>query len=189
VFVILAALIVTPKLAHPARKQASPLFSSASAMRAWSAGAAFVAIILLATRAAIPLVPRETFSNPRGLLAHVPAKLRSQPVLNEYSMGGPLILAGIRPYIDGRADMYGDDFFKDYLKITDGDPRAFDRAVRKYGISWTILQNGGRLAEELDRSPEWRRLYSDRVGVIHVRRTSEQNPTACGQDAKRDDCS
>ena len=40
-------------------------------------------------------IPRETFSNPRGLIAHVPAELRAQPVINEYSMGGPLILAGI----------------------------------------------------------------------------------------------
>ena len=29
-------------------------------------------------------------------------------MLNGYSMGGPLILSGIRPYIDGRGDMYGD---------------------------------------------------------------------------------
>ena len=170
VFTILAALIVTPKLAKPAREQAGPLFDSRAEARTWTAAATVVAVVLLATRAMIPLVPRETFSNPRGLIAHVPAELRSQPVINEYSMGGPLILAGIRPYIDGRADMYGDDFFKDYLKISDGDRAAFDRAVRKYGIRWTILQNDGRLAKLLDASPEWRRLYSDRVGVIHVRR-------------------
>ncbi len=181
VFVILAALIVTPKLAHPAREQAPPPFGSRNVARNWTAAAATIAALVLATRASLPLVPRETFSNPRGLIAHVPDELRSQPVINEYSMGGPLILAGIRPYIDGRADMYGDSFFKDYLKIISGDRPAFDEAVRRYGIRWTILQDGGLLAEELDRSPEWQRIYSDRVGVIHLRRSGaggQQTPTS-----------
>jgi len=190
VFVILAVLIVTPKLAHPARQQSGPLFSSKAQARTWAAAAGLVAVVLLGVRTAIPLVPRETFSNPRGLLAHVPADLRSQPMINEYSMGGPLILAGIRPYIDGRADMYGDDFFKDYLKIMEGDRQAFDRAVRKYDIRWTMLQEGGRLAQELDASADWRKVYSDRVGVIHVRRgdAAGQEAPSCGENAKRDYC-
>lgn len=190
VFVIIAALIVTPKLAHPAREDAGPLFASSEAARIWLCGATLAGAILLVGRAAVPLVPRETFSNPRGLIAHVPTEVRSQPVLNEYSMGGPLILAGIRPYIDGRADMYGDAFFKDYLNITSGNRHAFDRAVARYGIRWTILQNGGRLAEELDESPGWRRVYSDRVGVIHVRRipNDRKQPPSCAQDAQRNDC-
>ena len=35
-------------------------------------------------------------------------------MLNYYSFGGPLILSGIRPYIDGRGDMYGDRFVLGY---------------------------------------------------------------------------
>jgi hypothetical protein len=171
VFIIVAALVVTPKLANPAREQAGRLFASPAEARTLIAAAAVVAVVLLGARTMIPLVPRETFSNPRGLIAHVPAELRSQPVINEYSMGGPLILNGIKPFIDGRTDVYGDLFFKDYLKIVDGDRAAFEHAVRKYGIRWTILQNEGRLARQLDESPEWRRLYSDSVGVIHVRRS------------------
>lgn len=137
----------------------------------------------------IPLVPRETFSNPRGLIAHVPAELRSEPVLNEYAMGGPLILAGIRPFIDGRADMYGDAFFSDYLKIIDGDMPLFNEVVRKYGIRWTILQADNRLISLLDASPQWGRLYSDSVGVIHVRRTQGgKPPPACREDHKGEDC-
>ena len=34
---------------------------------------------------------------PGDLIAAVPPELRSQPVLNGYAMGGPLILSGIRP--------------------------------------------------------------------------------------------
>src|SRR5439155_6832644 len=67
-----------------------------------------VAALLLTVRAAVPLQPTENEANPWHLIAMVPPELRSQPVLNGYSMGGPLILSGIRPYVDGRGDMYGD---------------------------------------------------------------------------------
>ena len=183
VFIILAALIVAPKLAAAGRAEAGPLFSTPAERRLWSGAAIAAALAILVVRTSIPIQPKETFSNPRGLLAHIPAELRSQPVLNEYSFGGPLILAGIKPFIDGRADMYGDAFFSDYLKIADGDRATFDRAVRKYGIRWTMLQKGTRLVTLLDSSPEWRRLYSDKVGVIHVRRA----PPIEGKDPQRQD--
>ena len=128
------------------------------------------ALALLTFRAALPLSPSESASNPRGLLAAIPRELRSQPVLNGYSFGGPLILAGIRPYIDGRADMYGDAFFANYKAITDGDVDRFNRAVKRYGLRWTILPyDDAALIQKVDSSPGWHRLYSDKVGVIQVR--------------------
>lgn len=182
VFIILAALIVTPKLASKDREQAAPMFGSPREAQLWAAGALAAVIGIVALRGAIPLQPRETFSNPRGLIAHIPLELRSQPVLNEYSMGGPLILAGIRPYIDGRADMYGDAFVQDYLKITGGDWATFSKSVDKYGLRWTILQNNNGLVRELDKSGEWRRIYSDKVGVIHVRRSRPSAAPRAGSD-------
>ena len=147
-----------------------------------------VAVVALGLRATMPLLPRESFSNPRGLLAHVPPDMRSQPVLNEYSLGGPLILAGIRPFIDGRADMYGDEFFRNYMKIVDADLPAFDATVRKYGLKWTMLQTGNRLLPYLDSSPDWKRVYSDSVGVIHVRRGGRNETPSCNKNTKREDC-
>jgi hypothetical protein len=128
------------------------------------------AMVILAARSMIPLTPEERFSNPRGLIAHVPQRLRTQAVFNEYSLGGPLILAGMPTYIDGRADMYGDEFFQGYLDIVDGDLGKFDAAVRKYDIRWTILEKNTRLAKALNARKDWAKLYSDDVGVIHVRR-------------------
>ena len=69
---------------------------------------------MLAYALLAPMKPPEGRANPRSLIAAVPAGLRSQPVFNEYSFGGPLILAGIKPYIDGRAEIYGDDFVENY---------------------------------------------------------------------------
>ena len=157
-FAIVAAVLIPPLLGTRTEKTG----------KIWPIAAAAVPLLLI--RALWPLTPPESVSNPRSLLAHVPAELKGQPVFNEYSFGGPLILAGIKPYIDGRSEMYGDDFMVEYTGIAQGDWGRFERAVKRYDIRWTILPAGEfKLREELDRSPQWRRVYADKVGVIHVR--------------------
>lgn len=156
-FVIVAACAVPPLL----RSQPSP----ASAPR----GLVLAAIPLLLVRSFWPIEPSENGSNPRHLIAAVPPGLRDQPVFNYYSFGGPMILAGLRPFIDGRADMYGDAFVIDYSRIMDGDTKRFQAAVNRYGIRWTMLPTHSTLAQQLDQSPDWKRIYADRIGAIHVR--------------------
>ncbi len=125
---------------------------------------------LVAVRAVMPISPVENEANPWKLIAAVPPQLRTQPVLNGYSMGGPLILSGIRPYVDGRGDMYGDALVMGYKRITDGDAAELQRVVQTYDIRWAILPERYRkLIALLDRSPEWRRIHQDRAGVIYVR--------------------
>jgi len=129
------------------------------------------AVLLIAVRAIMPLSPPENDANPWKLIAAVPPELRAQPVLNGYSMGGPLILSGIRPYIDGRGDMYGDELVLDYARMTKGDAAALSRAVHRWNIRWAILPNDYKaLIAVLDRSGEWRRVANDQAGVIYVRR-------------------
>lgn len=127
------------------------------------------AALLLVVRAVVPLQPPENEANPWHLIAQVPPQLRSQPVLNGYSMGGPLILSGIRPYVDGRGDMYGDALVVDYARIVHGDADAFGSAVRRWNIRWAILPKDSKLIPLLERSPEWRLLRRDDVGAIYVR--------------------
>jgi hypothetical protein len=141
--------------------------STADPASRWVVAAA--AALLIATRAILPLTPGNNEANPWKLIAAVPPELRSQPVLNSYSMGGPLILSGIRPYIDGRGDMYGDQLVVEYYRITRGDPRLFADAVRRWNIRWAILGNRSKLIPLLNRSPGWRLLHHDDVGVIYAR--------------------
>ena len=151
--------------------------------RAWEAGRAKSrglavavlagAILLVGIRAAMPLSPPDNEANPWKLIARVPPELRAQPVLNGYSMGGPLILSGIRPYIDGRGDMYGDELVVGFAHMSKGDGQAFADAVNRWNIRWAILPNRNQaLIAILDRSPGWRRIAQDEVGVIYVRTVS-----------------
>jgi hypothetical protein len=164
-FAILAALILPAGLAHGQRPEA-PVDRSLGWVIA--AGAA----LLVAVRAFMPLEPPENEANPWKLIAAVPPELRSQPVLNGYSMGGPLILSGIRPYIDGRGDMYGDELVLGYARIVHGDAKAFGEAVQKWGIRWAILPNESKLISVLNRTPGWRMIRRDRVGAIYLRTTA-----------------
>jgi hypothetical protein len=128
------------------------------------------AAVLIALRAIMPLTPDNNEANPWKLIASVPPELRSQPVLNGYSMGGPLILSGIRPYIDGRGDMYGDQLVVGFSRIGRGDRAAFDATVAKWNIRWAIIPNDSRaMIHLLDTTAGWRRIRHDQVGSVYLR--------------------
>lgn len=168
VFIILAVLVAGQRLASENILKRASTGSRKGREMAMAAGLAG-AILAASIRAAVPLDWPESKSRPWTLISSIPPALRSQPVFNEYGFGGPLILSGIRPYIDGRADMYGDEFVERYAKITNGDFKEFDAVARQYGIAWTMMPPQSLLARELDRRPDWKRLYADEIGAIHVR--------------------
>ena len=99
----------------------------------------------------------------------MPLALRAKTVLNDYSLGGQLIFQGVRPFIDSRADLYGDAFLTRYHCITWPDRDALSRALTRFGIVWTIFPSGERIIPVLDQMPGWRRLTEEDGLVIHVR--------------------
>jgi hypothetical protein len=163
VIAILAPLLLARALGREEAAQKLPLRTAAAAF-------AIGMLLLAAVRLPLPFVRKDSESQPITAIRSLPPELRSQPVLNTYSFGGPLIMAGIEPFIDGRADMYGDDFKFEHQRIVDADPQAFARAVRQWGLKWTILTPDEELVGLLDRSRGWKRIYADRWAVVHVRK-------------------
>ncbi|WP_377827605.1 hypothetical protein ACFKHW_23100 [Bradyrhizobium lupini] len=96
-------------------------------------------------------------------------------VLNDYTFGGYLIFAGIPTFIDGRGELYGGAFINRYnraLALVDlGD---FLRLLDEYSIGATLLAPGTPAIAMLDRLPQWQRVYSDDVAVVHKRRDIPQ---------------
>src|SRR6202021_2681853 len=127
------------------------------------------AAAVVVTRLAIPLVRIDNGNVPVTALAHVPPQLLSQPVFNEYAFGGYLIFKGVKPYIDGRADMYGDAFVQEYLAIAGGVEPDVDTAFKRWNITWVIISPRDGLVSLLDRKSGWRRLYSDPFAVLFAR--------------------
>jgi hypothetical protein len=137
-----------------------------SAMAIVAAGA----LLLVAVRAIMPLSPPDNETNPWKLIASVRPELRSKPVLNDYSMGGPLILSGVRTFVDGRGDMYGDPHIMTYARINGGDRREFADAVKRWDLRWAIMPHDDKvMIAMLDTTPGWRRIRQDKVGVVYAR--------------------
>lgn len=159
-FALLATLLIGPAIGREGR----PREAFALAHVALLAGL----VALVAVRQAFPLVPQGRGSAPGAAIAALPSTLRAQPVLNSYSFGGPLILAHIAPYIDGRVDMYGDAFLREHQRMMRADMATFRRVAKRDELAWTIIAPREPLAAKLDEEPGWRRLYADEHAVIHV---------------------
>lgn len=124
---------------------------------------------LVGARFAWPLDPTLSGLDPVAAMAHVPEDIRNQPVLNDYSFGGYLIFRGIRPFIDSRADLYGDAFLGRYAAVIRPDPVVLERVLTDYHVTWTIFAPNNPVVGLLDRESGWRRIYADSTAVVHAR--------------------
>ncbi len=104
-----------------------------------------------------------------AVLDRLPAALRARPVLNDYGFGASLIVHGDRPFIDSRADLYGDAFLGRFRAITEQKEDALAAALRDFDIAWTIFPPDAPVLLLLDRRPGWRRLIDGPAAVVHVR--------------------
>ena len=136
----------------------------------WAGRVMLAALVLLTVaRFSQPILRADEATAPVSALALVPADVRARPVFNAYQFGGYLIFQGVRPYVDGRADLFGDAFLDDYLVILQAQPAALNAAFAKFNIGWTILAPDVPLVAWLDAQPGWRRLHADATAVVHVR--------------------
>jgi hypothetical protein len=100
---------------------------------------------------------------------------RSGPILNDYDFGGYLDYIGIAPFIDGRTELYGSAFTLRYHRATTlQDLPDFLRLLQEYKIQATLLAPETPAVALLDRLPDWQRIYSDEIAVVHVRRGGAQ---------------
>jgi hypothetical protein len=91
-------------------------------------------------------------------------------VFNHYGYGGYLISVGIPTFIDGRGELYGGDFIKQYAKAVNlRGEEPFDALLDRYGIDWTLLPSDQPANRLLARLPGWRQAYSDDAATIFVR--------------------
>lgn len=125
-------------------------------------------LLLVLARFAVPIERRDDPISPVTALAHVPRFVRETPVLNDYSFGGYLIWTGIKPFIDSRADLYGDIFLNNYAAITSPDKDVLIGNLAYYHVRWTIFSAHAPIVKILDATPGWHRLYSDEIAVVHV---------------------
>jgi hypothetical protein len=133
--------------------------------------------VLMALLALTALVVRTQSFTPSPEISPIAAveKLKQidRPVLNEYDLGGYLVYAGIAPFIDGRTELYGEEFYMRWERaVTLQDVGDLLQLLDQYGIGATLLKPSTPAVTLLDRLPGWERIHADATAVLHRRTPS-----------------
>jgi hypothetical protein len=164
---VIGALI----LAEPLAQALGAVSQTDTSRRRTGIALAFAVIVaaLIGLRFWLPLERSDNATTPATALAHVPIALSKTPVFNDYAFGGYLIFNDVRPFIDSRAELYGEDFIGRYIATIHPDDAALAAMLEKRHVRWTILAADNPAVGALDRMNGWHRLYTDRWAVVHVR--------------------
>jgi hypothetical protein len=104
------------------------------------------------------------------------ASLRADPptgrLLNVYEWGGLVMWAGapvLSPFVDGRADLYGDFLIDEYRPLA--HPRAgdWDQRARRWQIDAVLCPAESDLARYLLRRPGWVKSFHEPAGLVFRR--------------------
>jgi hypothetical protein len=127
-------------------------------------------VMIVATGLALVRDVRPALRNtPEAAVANA-GLAKAGPVLNDYSFGGYLIFAGIPTFIDGRGELYGGQFITRYNRdLSLADLPDFLELLDQYKFGATLLAPDTPAVALLDRLPDWQRVYSDEVAVVHKR--------------------
>ncbi|HIC93580.1 MAG TPA: hypothetical protein EYP09_04940 [Anaerolineae bacterium] len=87
-------------------------------------------------------------------------------VFNRYSWGGYLIWRGRKPFIDGRADVYG-EFLKTYVEIYNARVSPHE-TFEEYDITCALVEAKSPIATLL-RESGWQRVYQDELAAVFLK--------------------
>lgn len=96
------------------------------------------------------------------------------PVFCPDSWGGYLIYRlypGTRVYLDDRHDLYGEAFFKNYLKIVHISPE-WQKELNAADVPWVLVPKESSLANVLKEAPDWEPIYEDSVAVLFQKKSA-----------------
>lgn len=106
--------------------------------------------------------------------------LRNQiagPMFNNDGWGGYIIYDSYPRYkvfIDGRSDMYGDGFLKEYLKVASAKIDCED-VLNKYGVTWMLHNANAPICQLLVARGKWKLVYADRTANLLLKDIPENH--------------
>ena len=91
------------------------------------------------------------------------------PMYNSYNWGGYLLWALPEEpvFVDGRTDLYDDEFLHQYLQVMFVRP-GWQEVLDRYSVRLTLTERDSFLATLLATQPGWRQAYSDDQAVIYT---------------------
>ncbi len=84
-----------------------------------------------------------------------------------------MIESGFKTFIDGRSEVFEQmGVLADYMYIRNLRPGTL-RILQGYGIRSVLMGRGEPLLTVLAASPDWRRVYSDGVSELYVKKEAD----------------
>jgi hypothetical protein len=77
--------------------------------------------------------------------------------------------------VDDRHDLYGEEFFKSYLKMVHVEP-GWEGLLEQYQARCVLVPKASPLANILEQSPPWKSVYADDVAVLFERSATAGSP-------------
>jgi hypothetical protein len=94
------------------------------------------------------------------------------PLMNHYNWGGYFIwrlYPRYQVYIDGRADVYGDSFLKEFASTYYLRGSSWRSGLEKWGVRTVVLPPDAPLVTALSALPQWKVAFSDRQATVLTR--------------------
>jgi len=118
-----------------------------------------------------------------GAASFIAARGLSGNVFNEYGDGGYLIYRlapRARVAVDGRADVYGDQFIKDYLRVYEG-AADWEAKFERLAVDLAVLPLDAPIRQLLLENGRFRELYRDKHYSVLQRATAHDPARLAGQ--------
>jgi hypothetical protein len=120
------------------------------------------------------IIPVNSKNHPVVAVNHLNSTPLPGKMFNKYGWGGYLIYALEPPqavFIDGRADMYGEDLFTEYRKVV-GIDKDINTILEKHEVNWVIYPHDTPLVRYLLAGNKWRQIYQDEEASVLLRNPS-----------------
>ena len=89
-------------------------------------------------------------------------------IFNDYEWGGYMIWREVPTFIDGRADVFGDEFIYFYMQ-TYTRQEDWREPLEVHNVEYILTKTGGGLRVLIDEAAEWGPVYEDDVAIIYGR--------------------
>jgi hypothetical protein len=94
--------------------------------------------------------------------------LDNQRIYNSYNWGGYLIWRGLPVFVDGRADVYGDEFLHYYRRTFDLTNR-WQQPLDEYDVEYVLVEHHSPLSNLLEAGGSWQLAYDDSLASLFAR--------------------
>lgn len=110
-------------------------------------------------------------SYPADAVAWLKTHRPEGPLFNSYNWGGYLLwsLPEYPVFVDGRADLYGDEILSQWWQVVNGEPAGW-AVLERWDVRLILLEPDWPVVRELP-ARGWRELYRDETAVIFGRST------------------